>query len=355
MPPRILHVDSGGEWRGGQRQLLLLARSLRERGYEPLIVATPGSALVQRLRRSGLATSAVAMRGDWDPVAARRIRALARTWNAEIVHAHDPRAHAVALMALLDRPHIPLVVTRRVSQPPRGIRRQYASRVARFLAPSRAVRDSLLAAGVGEDRIEVVHPGIPRPAVHQGRDWRAECSWPRDSVLCGVIGSTTREGMELLTDIVERLATRARQRARLVLFGGSDTGPVRVAGVDAFQVGFVEDMHPALAGVDLLLHLSSADGLGTAVIDAMALGVPPIAFAASSIPDLIDADRTGVVVPCGDVDAMAAAVTRLVASTSARRFLAARGPGHAARFGVEAMVDRIERAYGAVLGRSPRP
>ena len=352
MPPRILHVDSGGEWRGGQRQLLLLARTLRDRGYEPLVVAPPGSALVQRLRRAGLATSAIPIRGDWDLVAARRIRALARTWNAEVVHAHDARSHAVALIALLDRPHVPLVVTRRISQPPRGIRRQYATRVARFIAASAVVREALLESGVDPGRIDIVHPGVPRPVVKDPRNWRSECRWPRESVLCGVVGATTGTGLETVISIAERLPSRARQRTRLLLFGGSGSGPERLAGVEAFRVGFVDEIHPALAGVDLLLHLPTTDSLGTAVIDAMALGVPPLAFAVSALPELIDAERTGVLVPAGDVDGLAAAMGRLVLSAAARRALAARGPAHAARFSVEAMTDAVERTYREAAARS---
>ncbi len=348
MPPRILHVDAGGEWRGGQRQLLLLARSLRDRGYEPLVVAAPGSALVQRLRRAGLATSAIPIRGDWDLVAARRIRALARTWNAEVVHAHDARSHAVSLVALLDRPHVPLVVTRRISQPLRGIRRQYASRVGRFIAASAVVRDSLLGSGVDARRIDIVSPGVPRPVIKDARNWRSECRWPRESVLCGVVGATTGAGLDTVTAIAERLSTRARQRTRFLLFGGTGSGPGRVAGVEAFRVGFVDEIHPALAGVDLLLHLPTVDSLGTAVIDAMALGVPPLAFAVSGLPELIDGEATGVLVAPGDVDGLATAMGRLVLSNSARRALAARGPGHAARFSVDAMTDGVERIYREV-------
>ena len=345
MPPRIMHVDSGGEWRGGQRQLLLLARTLRDRGYEPLVVAAPGSALVQRLRRAGLATSAIPIRGDWDLVAARRLRALARTWNAEVVHAHDARSHAVALIALLDRPQIPLIVTRRISQPPRGIRRQYAARVARFIAASAIVRDALVESGVTADRIDIIHPGVPRPVIKDARNWRSECRWPRESVLCGVVGATTGPGLDTVTAIAERLSTRARQRSRFLLFGGPSSGPERLAGVEAFRAGFVDEIHPALAGVDLLLHLPTVDSLGTAVIDAMALGVVPLAFAVSGLPELIDPETTGVLVPPGDVDALAAAMGRLVLSASARRALAARGPAHAARFSVEAMTDAVERTY----------
>ena len=354
MPPRILHVDSGGEWRGGQRQLLLLARTLRDRGYEPLIVAAPGSALVQRLRRAGLATSAIPIRGDWDLVAARRIRALARTWNAEIVHAHDARSHAVSLIALLDRPQVPLIVTRRISTPQRGIRRQYASRVARFIAASAVVRESLLQSGVKPHCIDVIHPGVPRPVIRDARNWRSECRWPRESVLCGVVGATTGPGLETVISIAERLSARARQRTRFLLFGGPSSGPERLAGVEAFRVGFVDEIHPALAGVDLLLHLPTLDSLGTAVIDAMALGVPPLAFAVSGLPELIEGDRTGILVPPGDVDALAAAMGRLVLSTSARRALAERGPSHAARFSVDAMAEAVEQAY-RLAGAPPTP
>ena len=355
--PRILHIDSGREWRGGQRQVLLLARGLRQRDYEPLVVAAPGSPLVQRLRRAGIATSAVAMRGDWDLVAARRIRSLATTWNAGIVHAHDARAHAIALIALLDRPHIPLIVTRRVAQPPRGIRRQYAARVTRFLAASEAVRDALARGGVDAERVEIVYPGVPTPVVDKPRDWRTECRWPPESVLCGVVGAGADIDGSLLWSIVERMSPDARRRARLVTFGGPGTGAYEIAGVPAFRAGFVDELHPALAGVDILVHLATSDGVGTALIDAMALAVPPITFAVSGFTALVDPRRTGVIVPPGDVRAFADALSHLILADTERRTLAAHGPERSAQFSVERMVDRVEGEYRRALGaiKASRP
>ena len=349
MASRILHVDSGREWRGGQRQLLLLARGLRQRGYEPLVVAPPGSPLVQRLRRAGIATSAVAMRGDWDLVAARRIRSLARTWNAGIVHAHDARAHAIALIALLDRPRIPLIVTRRVAQPPRGIRRQYTGRVTRFLAASEAARDALARGGVDPARIEIVYPGVPAPVVDKPRNWRTECRWPAESVVCGVVGAGADAEGSLLWSIAERVSPDARRRARLITFGGPGSGACEVAGVAAFRAGFVDELHPALAGVDILVHLATTDGVGTAIIDAMALGIPPITFAVSGFTALVDPQRTGVVVPPGDIGAFADALSHLILADTERRTLAAHGPSRSARFSVERMVDRVEGEYRRAL------
>jgi hypothetical protein len=355
MPPRILHIDSGREWRGGQRQVLLLARGLRQRDYEPLVVAPPGSPLVQRLRRAGIATSAVPMRGDWDLVAARRIRALARTWNAGILHAHDPRAHAIALIALLDRPRIPLIVTRRVAQPPRGIRRQYTGRVTRFLAASDAVRDALLRGGVDAERIEVVYPGVPAPAVDAPRDWHAECRWAPDTVVCGVVGASADADGTLLDSIVERMSPDARRRARFVTFGGAATGAYEVAAVPAFRAGVVDEIHPALAGVDVMVHLATSEGVGTALIDAMALGVPPVTFAVPGFTAFVDPGRTGVIVPPGDIAAFADALSHIILADTERRTLARHGPSRSARFSVDRMVERVESEYRRSLAEFDTP
>ncbi|MBL8982934.1 MAG: glycosyltransferase, partial [Gemmatimonadetes bacterium] len=147
LPLRLLHVDAGREWRGGQRQVFLLARGQRERGHEPLVIAQAESPLLKRLRAAGLAGSSLRMRGDWDLAAARRLRSHIKAWRPDVVHAHDARAHALAMVALVGLKRVPLVVTRRVIFVPKG-RLKYGSRVSRFIAISGAVRDALVAGGV---------------------------------------------------------------------------------------------------------------------------------------------------------------------------------------------------------------
>ena len=351
MPLRILHVDSGREWRGGQRQVLLLARGQREQGHEPLVVAATDAPLLHRLRNIGIAASAVRMRADWDLAAARRVRNLIRTWRPDVVHAHDARAHALALGALIGRRDVPLVVTRRVAFVPRG-RLKYGPRVARFIAISHAVHDALVRGGVPADRIEVVYSGVPTPRVAVPRDWRAERAWGPETVVCGVVGAMTAEkGVRLLSAIGERLPSAPRAAARLVLLGGHAAGPETLGGIEAFRAGFVDEVHHAMAGLDVLWHPSSAEGLGTAVIDAMALRVPPIAFAVGGLPELIEDHTSGLLVPPGDVDAFADAATSLLVDPALRERLGAAGPERARHFGVELMIAGTERCYRTVLAR----
>lgn len=348
MPLRSLHIDAGRTWRGGQRQVLLLAGALRARGGEPLVIGAPHSPLVERAHAAGIATAAAPMRRDWDLRSARRIRAIVRAWNPDIVHAHDARSHAMALLALAGS-RTPLVVTRRVTFPPRSVRVKYGPRVSRFIAISHAVARSLTAARVDPGRIDVVYSGVPAARAATPRDWRTELGWPAGSVVAGVVGAmTTEKGIERLHDIAARLAPEAAARTRLVLIGGSARGRLGVGPVEAFQAGFLRDVDAAMAGLDILWHPATAEALGTALLDALALGVPAVAFAVGGIPEILEDGRHGILVHSGDDAAFARAHERLLDS-ALRRAIGAAGPLRASEFSVERMAESTEQVYRKVL------
>lgn len=348
---RVLHLDSGASWRGGQRQVLLLALGLRERGHEPFLIGSPGSPLVEKARAAGLAVGAISMAADWDVHAARLIRARMRAWSVDLVHAHDARSHALALIALIGRNDIPLVVTRRVPFPPRSVRVKYGPRVTRFIAISNAVRDAMVGAGIEGSRITVVHSGIAqRSHVVEPRDWRKELEWPDDSVICGIVGAMTAEkGVDLLEAIGTSLPRVARDRARVLLLGGSGVGPRDVGGLTVHSAGFVTDIDPAVAGLDVLWHPSKTEGLGTAVIDAMSLGVPPVAFAVGGLPEVIVNEVSGLLVPPGDTPGFAGAAARLIADPALRKKLGDGARERAKTFDASEMTKNTEAVYEDVL------
>ena len=349
MPLRTMHLDSGRDWRGGQRQVFLLAQGLRSRGDEPLVVAPPESPLAVRLRNEGVAVSTVGMTAEWDLRAVGRIRALVRTWNPSMLHAHDARSHTLALAALVGSP-LPLVVTRRVQFVPKG-RLKYGPRVARFIAISGAVRDALVQSGVPSQCVTVVYSGVRLPAVITPRDWRRERGWPDDAIVCGVVGAMSAEkGLDLIASIASTIPPAVRDRIRLVLLGGrAAAGDLAVQEIAAFQAGFVEDIYPAMAGLDVLWHPSSAEGLGTAVIDAMALGVPPVTFAVGGLPEVVEHDVSGMLAPVGDTQEFARLAVRLVTEPALRSRLAGGARTRARLFTADSMIDGTARVYQSVL------
>lgn len=352
-PLRVLHLDTGREWRGGQRQVELLATGLRARGHEPLVVVTPRSPLHRHLKSVGVAVAAIPMRNTLDILAVRRLRRLITTWRPAVVHAHDARSHSLAMTALVGRRNsIPLVVTRRSATPPRGVLRR-GPRVSAFIAISEAVREALTAAGVDPARVTKVYPGVSPPPGVERRDWRAECGWEADTVLAGVLGELATPGATSILEAIARsLTAEARARLRLVLLGARATGHQDVGGVPAFRAGFVHDIHRAIAGLDLMLHSGTAEGLGTAVIDGMAFGAPCIAFAGGSVAEVIEPGTTGELVPRDDVAGFARAVGRLTTDAERRAALAAAGRERSRRFDPARFVEDTVRVYRDVVERS---
>lgn len=357
MSLEILHIDAGKSWRGGQRQALLLAVGLSESGDRSSIVAQPRGPLAARARAAGIRVLPVEMPSEWSPRAVRQLRGIIRSGAPDLIHAHDARGHGLALLALATLPRAsrpPLVVTRRVVFPPRSVRFKYGTRVARLIAISEAVRDSMTAAGIPGDRISVVHSGVPAPRAVTPRDWRRECHWPANCIVCGVVGAMTGEkGVASIAAVAQRLPADAARDTRLVLIGGERGDRSTLGGIEVHRPGFIEEVHEAMAGLDVLWHPSSSEGLGTAVIDAMALAVPPIAYATGGLPELIEHGANGLLVRPGDPASFAAAAAKLIRDGALRSRLAAAGPARSALFDVARMVEGTREAYAKVLAKEP--
>jgi glycosyltransferase involved in cell wall biosynthesis len=148
--------------------------------------------------------------------------------------------------------------------------------------------------------------------------------------------------------IAEMLPREAARRTRIVFLGGKAGGISRIGDVEVFYAGFVTDIYSAMAGLDLIWHPAHDEGLGTALIDALALGVPPVAFAVGGVPEIVRDGREGLLIPHGDIGGFVRAHISTLNSET-RRPLAAAGPSRAALFSVERMTENTERVYERVL------
>jgi glycosyltransferase involved in cell wall biosynthesis len=178
------------------------------------------------------------------------------------------------------------------------------------------------------------------------RDWRAECGWTDTTVVAGVVGPMTEARHEReLEALLHHLDAATRDALGVVLLGGPPAGRGDLAGVKCFRAGFVHDIPRALAGLELLLHPGGAEGLGTAVVEAMALRVPTLAFAAGGVSEIVESERNGLLVPVGDAVGFAAALASLTLTPERRRALGEAGPERAAAFSSDRMVDRTIAVY----------
>jgi starch synthase len=101
----------------------------------------------------------------------------------------------------------------------------------------------------------------------------------------------------------------------------------------------------------VVVHPSRADAFPTALLEAMAAGVPVVAGAVGGIPEIVDDERTGLLVPAPPRAAdIAAALERVTGDPALRRALGAAGRERFARqFAVEPWARRLRALYDEVL------
>jgi glycosyltransferase involved in cell wall biosynthesis len=117
------------------------------------------------------------------------------------------------------------------------------------------------------------------------------------------------------------------------------------------MAGYREDVAAALSAADVLLHPTHADALPSALMEAMAAGVPVIATAVGGIPEIVADGITGMLVPAPpDPAAVAGALEPLVADAALRARLGAAGRvRYGQQFTAEAWARRLRAVYDEIL------
>ncbi len=333
----VLHIDLGHEWRGGQSQALLLIRGLLARGHDAELVVRSESPLAARAKDAGVVVHTPGV-----------LRKLLRSGRFKLVHCHDARGLTSAWLAGASR-HSKLVAARRVAYPLSRIplaRARY--RAARIIAISEFVKRSVVESGIPEAQIDVVYDGVEIPPPSPPRS---------GSRVLGSVGYLLPEkGHELLIRVLPLILGR-HPDCRLLLAGD---GPCRAALerlAEEYSVtravefaGFVENVDAVYRALDVFLLPSLAEPLGSALLSAMAYGLPAVGLATGAAPEVIENGRNGLLAPARDAGAYADAVLSLLDDPAqAARLGAAARETIEKGFSADAMIDGTLQVYHRVL------
>ncbi len=346
---------------------MLLARGLRSRGHQQLIVCTEGAQLEAEARREGLPVFALPAH---DPLHAHGIVQLRQhllVGPADIIHAHDGKSQTIAWLASLGMP-VRRVASRLVTFLPKGLaggrlihRLKYRYTCDCIITISEFVKRLLVDAGVPADKIEAVLAGIAWPVDVPSSETRSEVralwGFGEAEFVVGHIGAFAPEkGQDIAVEAAILLADRLPDM-RVVLAGEASTktlqrlGPqLRAAGDRVRLLGYVEDLWRFLAGLDLYVMPSRAEGLGASVLQAMACGLPVVASRVGGLPELVVPGATGWLVPSESPEALAKAIADAASDGERLREFGRRGRERASHFSAEAMIDKTEAVYARLLG-----
>ena len=358
---RILFADLEREWRGGQSQALLTLQGLRERGHSVELLAAQDSPLAERAAKAGIVVHQVPRLGlrAWAAKALNRIVARGRF---DLVHLNEPHAMAAAWLARAHK-RLPLLLSRRIGFPLRknGVSRAMYRALDRFIANSRDVARSLVDSGISEERISIVNEGVeipPLPTLEQRNIARKHWEISDHEFLFGCVSVFVPEkGQRHLIEAMPEVRA-AHPEARLILAGdGACRAELErltksLQRSEAVQFpGFVNDVAQVYAALDAFVFPSEFEGLGTALQVAMALGLPCISTRRGALGEVVDHERTALVVE-PDAGEIAGAMLRLLDDENLRRRLADSGRHEVEeRFSSWRMVQNTIEVYQDVLRR----
>ena len=359
-----LLVDLETEWRGGQNQALLMLKGLHERGHAAELVAARGSALGQRSAVCGVPVHYVSGGlGCWP--AARKIRELLRSGRYQLVQANEAHALTAAWLALRQRSprdRRPLVISRRVGYPigKSPLAQMRYQLAARIVANSEWVAECAVRSGVPREKVTVVHEGaeIP-PRLTAGQKQAARERWriPSGTALLGCVGVLLPDkGQEWLIRALRELR-REFPHAKLLLAGD---GPCRQKLENLAQrlqvsdavifAGFVKDVESVYAALDVFLLPSLFEALSNSLLAAMAYEIPSIAFDRGALGEIIEHDKSGLLVEAANAQALRDAVASLLRSPAFASQLGAAGRQRVEEnFSAAKMVDRMIGVYEQVV------
>lgn len=360
---RVVLCDMMRQWRGGQRQYLILAEGLVRRGHDVLCILRRGSPLEDHLKRKRIAHEVVAVPFEADLSAALRIAALCRRFRAHIIHSHDSHAHWLAGLAAL-RMRLPHIVSRRVDF---HIFRhglgfswfKYRYFADGYIAVSRAAADVLVRCGIPQEMVFIVPSGLPEkpPPKHQIREI---LGLPRHVNVVGTVGDLV--GHKAHQIFVEAAARITDPNIHFVIIG---EGPLRKAlekKVESLGLtgrfhmpGRREDAENLIGSFDIFVMSSVQEGLGTSVLDAYRHGVAVVATRAGGLKEVVRDGKSGLLVEPGDAEGLARAVELLLRDEPLRKRLALGGRELLKNcFSADIMVEKTEGVYRRFVGVSRR-
>jgi L-malate glycosyltransferase len=364
---RVLHCLSWIAGGGVERRRLMLARLLDPERYEQrLLVRSSNGTLSAAIRAAGTSIVEIGDGRLFKPAVLARAVKVARDFRPHIVHGAVFEGIGAAVVA--GRACGARVVVEETSHATNRSRaghalfRALAAVSDACVAISPAVGDYLVdVTGVPRAKLTVISNGVfaPAPPSAPRSELRRNLGLPEASLVVGTVCRLNDDSHKRVSDLLRALVQLSDLNVHLLIVGEGPERPAmerlaRDLGVDqrAHFVGYRDDVGDAYATMDVFALVSAREGFGLSLAEAMLAHLPVVATAVGGIRDIVVHEQTGILVPPADVDAIAAALRRLLDAPAQRQAFADAGRERAQRlFSAERYARDVDAFYSRLLKR----
>ncbi|SMF02317.1 glycosyltransferase family 4 protein [Pseudogulbenkiania subflava] len=371
---RIAHIESSMDWGGQELRIVEQSEWLNREGHPTWVIARPGSAILEQARGRGVPTHAMEIRGSVNPVTYRELSRFLKRERIELLDCHGNRDSTYgAYVKWLQQ--VPVVRSRHVTDPIRAdaLRRLIWRRGNDgIVVTAGKIREMLAEAGLAEsERVYVAAAGVDESRFspeRDGRSLRERLGIPLDHMVIANVGMIrpdkgqlyfVRACKELLVrhagitciQLGEATGQTADYKEAVLHEAGSalDAGRIRF-------LGYQPDIENWLAVADLVVVASVATEAQTRLVaQAFLMKKNIVATTTGGLPEMIDHQRTGLLCPPGNAEALAAAIDRLLAEPGLAANLREAAYQHALQYmSFDYMMQGMLGAYRQAVRRAGR-
>ncbi len=365
---KVIHLVEDLKVGGQEKVIATIATGLDSKKFDVEIwCLARGGDVADWLRQSGISVRILNLLSYHHPLNIARLALRLRRSRADIVHTHGNFASTFGRLAGIIagiRRVLAHVHTNDFSLSRRHIliEKYLAHFTCQIICVSRSVQCFVNnVESIPAKKTRVIYNGVKRLFRQEGQPISRSTLGlsAQDCVLVSVGSLVENKGHRFLVDAM-RMLVSDYSSLRLLIVGD---GPLRSAleeQVAQFKLsehikftGIVKDIDLVLAQADIfVLPTRFREGLSLALLEAMHHGLPIISTLIGGIPEAVEHDRSGLLVPPGDARALKDAIAKLVVDGNLRQALGGTGrKRYEERFKAENMVNQFEFLYRELFER----
>ena len=369
----ILHLISSGGRYGAENVVLDLAESLQGLGCKPILGLfhnrhRPNTEIADLARERGVTVEIIPCDGRLDWKAVRAIRRCVETHQVDLIHTHGYKANFFGWVARR-KLGIPVVATIHIWSRRNVYLHLYTildQLILRWFDKAIGVSDeivsSLRRARIAPERIDKVSNGIHVEMFEGAAPALADRIGKKDRVVVGMVSRLLPEkGVEYFVRAAQQVQAICPQ-AFFVLVGDGLEAPrlkalARELGIEdrVLFAGQRSDMPNVYASLDIFVLPSLNEGMPLVILEAMAAKRAVIATRIAGIPEIIQHEKTGLLIEPGQINPLRDSIVRLITDEGLRGRLADEGYARVRQFhSREAMSRSYLHLYQSLL-RVPAP
>jgi glycosyltransferase involved in cell wall biosynthesis len=359
---------------GADRAALDISKRLRQRGHRVIWGCPSKCYLMDEVRTAGMEVYLLDHSGNMDLTPLPAFKRFCKEEKVAIVNVHHSHGRHLLTAAKLFGLKTKAVFTRHCicgSTPYVGA--FFYNRILDVnITVSNAVRQSLLRAGIRRSKAVTIYAGIEIEKFEQVRADKIasvrDRYAKRDALNIGIVARTGLNGevskdkrTEKRHDILFRALAEIREKINLLVLGAPRQREIDSLkliaednGLDSGKItfcGFQEEIAPFYKIMDLNVLPSGNEGLGLAIIEGMAAGVPCIGANSGGLREVITNGVDGLLFKAGDSSDLADKIRTVIENESMRNSLISKGKEKVRKlFDIEKTADETEKLFYDLLG-----